>query len=91
MIYHRFLFAKPASVTAYCAQAFAVAGAGLLGIATVPLAALAVAGLEFTLLGGTVLLLSTLWRSDYVLAVTGYGVLRFLAGLVVLDRRTATR
>ena len=73
MIYHRFLFAKPASVTAYCAQAFAVAG------------------LEFTLLGGTVLLLSTLWRSDYVLAVTGYGVLRFLAGLVVLDRRTATR
>jgi ABC-type transport system involved in multi-copper enzyme maturation permease subunit len=97
--YYRFLFAKPVEMTAYYATAFAIAGAGVLAAATgllaltavvfaraVPVMPLAVVGAEFILLGGTVFLLSVLWRYDFVLAALSWPVAA-LAASQAHDRR----
>ena len=80
--YQRFLFAKPVSVTRYYLQAFAVNGAGLLlvmaallGVASltfmraVPaIPVLAYVTTHYVMLGGLVMLLSTLVRYDFAVA-----------------------
>lgn len=92
--FYRFLFAKPVDMVAYYAQAFAVSAvglmaitAGLLGAAAVafgravPLAPVGVVATEFALLGGTVFLLSALWRFDFVLAALSWPVSLLAVGL----------
>ena len=90
--FYRFLFAKPVDAAAYYGQAFAINGVGLMVISAgvlgatalafgraVPLSPLAVVGAEYALLGGTVFLLSTLWRFDFVLAALTWPVAALVA------------
>jgi ABC-type transport system involved in multi-copper enzyme maturation permease subunit len=90
--FYRCLFAKPVDAVAYYGQAFAINGlglmvvsAGLLGATAlafgraVSLSPLAVVGAEYALLGGTVFLLSTLWRFDFVLAALTWPVAALVA------------
>lgn len=92
--YHRFLFAKPVSMVGYYAQAFAASGLGLLAVSAallgatalafhraVPVAALGVVGAEFALLGGTVFLLSALWRFDGVIAALTWPLAALVSAL----------
>lgn len=77
--WYRFMFAKPVSVLRYYSQAFALRGVGLLGIVTIAwalcaifvepvslLRALDATLLQFTLLGGVTLLLSTMIRLEWL-------------------------
>ncbi|MFL5576398.1 MAG: hypothetical protein ACJ79S_10565 [Gemmatimonadaceae bacterium] len=77
--YQRFLFAKPVSITRYYLQAFLVHGVGYLAIVAALLLATAAsfgravpaagvliyAGAQYVLVGGLVMLLSTLGRYDF--------------------------
>jgi ABC-type transport system involved in multi-copper enzyme maturation permease subunit len=97
--FHRFLFAKPVPMPSYYAQAFAVNGAGLLVVATgllaltallfgraVPVAVLGVVGTEYVVLGGTVFLLSALWRFDFVLAALSWPLAALAGSLARAER-----
>lgn len=92
--FYRFLFAKPVNAAAFYGQAFLVNGAGLLAVSagllgatalafgrSVPVTTLAVVGAEYALLGGTVFLLSTLWRFDFVLAALSWPLAAFVGRL----------
>ena len=92
--FYRFLFAKPVNAAAFYGQAFLINGAGLLALGAgllgatalafgraVPVTPLAVVGAEYALLGGTVFLLSTLWRFDFVLAALSWPLAAFVGSL----------
>jgi ABC-type transport system involved in multi-copper enzyme maturation permease subunit len=98
--FYRFLFAKPIDAAAFYGQAFVINGLGLiatsaalLGVTAlafgraVPITPLAVVGAEYALLGGTVFLLSTLWRFDFVLAALSWPAAALVAALAH-DRRS---